>query len=542
MKCLSLAVGISLLLFLAGCASNNNHTPPPPSQYTISGTVVDLATGSGGVALQDNGGDNLTVTANGNFVFATKIVSGSAYSVTVMTQPASPAQQCTVANGSGTATTNVSNIKVECGHNEWAWMTGTQSINQIGTYGTLGTRAAANTPGGRQFPATWTDGTGNLWLFGGYGYDSNNNLMPMSDLWEFSAGQWTWMGGPTLTGQSGNYGSLGVATTYGIPGARFQPASWTDASGNLWLFGGNGFDSVGNESPMNDLWKYSGGEWTWVGGSSVGKQNGHYGTLGVADASNEPGGRCSMAMWKDSSGDIWVFGGLGYDAANPTNGSLNDLWKYSGGVWTWMGGATAQAQKGVYGTKGVAAATNIPGAREDAYNWVDSSGNLWLFGGLGYDSTGTSGYLNDLWKYSGGQWTWVGGSNVVSQPGIYGTKGTASANNVPGARWAGITWVDAAGNAWLFGGTGFYAGSSVGFLNDLWEYSGGQWTWVSGANTASQNSTYGTEGTLAPGNTPGSRFFLNGWVDANENLWLFGGYGQVPGANGNLNDLWMYMP
>lgn len=535
----SALVGISLLLFLAGCASNS-HTPPP-SQYTISGTVADLAAGGVGVVLQDNGADNLTVTGDGNFVFATKIASGGAYNVTVMTQPASPAQQFTVANGSGTATGNVSNIKVECGHGEWAWMTGTQSVNQIGTYGTLGTGAAANTPGGKQFPATWTDSSGNLWLFGGYGYDSNNNLLPMNDLWEYSARQWIWMGGPSLGGQSGNYGSLGVATPFGIPGARFQPASWTDSSGNFWMFGGNGFDSVGNESPMNDVWKYSGGEWTWVGGSSVGKQNGNYGTLGLANASNEPGGRCSMAMWKDSSGNIWVFGGVGYDATNPIIGDLNDLWKYSGGVWTWMGGATVKSQRGVYGTQGVAASANFPGAREAAYNWVDSSGNLWLFGGYGYDVNGTNGYLNDLWKYSGGEWTWMGGSNIVFQPGVYGTKGTASANNIPGARWSGVSWLDSAGNMWLFGGSGVYTTTNAGLLNDLWKYSGGQWTWVSGANTASQNST-GSEGALAPGNTPGSRFFLNGWVDLNGNFWLFGGYGQGQGANGNLNDLWMYMP
>ncbi len=33
-------------------------------------------------------------------------------------------------------------------------------------------------------------------------------------------------------------------------------------------------------------------------------------------------------------------------------------------------------------------------------SWIDSSGNLWLFGGYGYDSTGTVGKLNDLWQYS----------------------------------------------------------------------------------------------------------------------------------------------
>ena len=35
----------------------------------------------------------------------------------------------------------------------------------------------------------------------------------------------------------------------------------------------------------------------------------------------------------------------------------------------------------VYGTKGVPAAGNVPGARDYAVAWADSSGNLWLFGG-----------------------------------------------------------------------------------------------------------------------------------------------------------------
>ena len=535
---------IALVLFLVGCASQNNQVtpPPPPAQYAISGTVVNLAGSNGGLVLQNNGKDDLPISANGNFQFAATIASGSPFSVTVLTQPSSPVQQCTVANGNGTATANVTSVKVECGHNEWVWMTGSQAINQIGTYGTLESPAPANTPGGRQSPATWTDSSGNFWLFGGYGYDSNGTLMPMSDLWEFSTGQWAWKGGPTLTGQSGNYGSLGLAGPNNIPGARFQPASWTDASGNFWLFGGNGFDAVGNESPMNDLWKYNAGEWTWVSGSNVGLQNGHYGTLGVADPSNLPGGRCSTAVWKDSSGNLWVFGGLGYDVSNPINGPLNDLWEYSGGQWIWMGGSTVKAQNGVYGTQGIAEPTNIPGARQSAYNWVDSSGAFWLFGGYGYDSMGANGYLNDLWRYSEGQWTWLGGSNIANQPAAYGVQGIGAVSNSPGARWAGMAWTDSQGNAWLFGGSAFFTPASAGFANDLWKYNDGQWTWVSGSNAPYQHSTYGTEGTLSPGNTPGGRFFLNGWVDASDNLWLLGGYGQIPASTGNLNDLWMYMP
>lgn len=85
-------------------------TPPPATTYTIGGSVSGL-TGSG-LVLQDNGGDSLAVSQNGSFTFAKALNSGTAYAVTVATQPAG--QSCTVSNGSGTASANVTNVAVSC--------------------------------------------------------------------------------------------------------------------------------------------------------------------------------------------------------------------------------------------------------------------------------------------------------------------------------------------------------------------------------------------------------------------------------------------
>ena len=79
--------------------------------YSIGGTVSGLATS---VVLQDNGADNLTISSNGSFVFATQIPSDNSYNVTVATQPANPTQMCTVSNGSGKASAPVSNVMVTC--------------------------------------------------------------------------------------------------------------------------------------------------------------------------------------------------------------------------------------------------------------------------------------------------------------------------------------------------------------------------------------------------------------------------------------------
>ncbi len=65
--------------------------------------------------LQNNGGDSLTITANGSFTFKTPVTGPTdAYEVTVNTQPTTPNQICTVTGGSGTATANVTKVAVTC--------------------------------------------------------------------------------------------------------------------------------------------------------------------------------------------------------------------------------------------------------------------------------------------------------------------------------------------------------------------------------------------------------------------------------------------
>ena len=96
----------------ADCTVNASFAVVPPT-YTVGGNVSGLA--GSGLVLQLNGIDSLPVNANGTFTFPTALANGAAYAVTVATQPANPAQTCTVANGSGTiAGANVTNVAVTC--------------------------------------------------------------------------------------------------------------------------------------------------------------------------------------------------------------------------------------------------------------------------------------------------------------------------------------------------------------------------------------------------------------------------------------------
>lgn len=501
--------------------------------YTIGGIVSGLV--GSGLVLQDNLTDNLAITGSGSFTFATPVNSGGSYSVTVLTQPSGPLQHCAVNNGSGNATTNVANIQVVC-TSEWTWIGGSKLTGQNGDYGHLSQASPSNIPGARYGASTWIDKSGNLWLFGGIGNDAVGIESYLNDLWEFSNGEWTWVSGSDAADATGVYDSgLGTLT----PGSRAFAANWMDDSGSLWLFGGYGVDPTGTfAAPLNDVWKFSNGGWTWMGGSDLTSQPGSYGTQGVSDPNNIPGARNWASGFPDASGNFWLFGGNGFDSAGNT-GNLNDLWEFSGGQWTWVSGSNTVNQNGTYGTLGQTGTGNVPGARLGASMWIDAAGNPWLFGGNGLDSAGTSGYLDDVWEFTSGNWIWQGGADTLNTPASYGVQGIATASNNPGARVWSTTWVTSSGDVWLLGGQQLGGRE----LDDLWKFSAGQWTWITGSNLVFQTGVYGTKGTPAPNNAPGARQLGASWIDTQGNLWLMGGYGlgSTSGLD-DLNDLWEFQP
>jgi N-acetylneuraminic acid mutarotase len=477
----------------------------------------------------------------------------------------------------------------------WIWVGGSDQINQPGDYGRRGKFARQDVPPGRSDAVTWTDRNGNLWLFGGVGDPSTDAFgIILNDLWEFNPTrkEWAWMGGSNGSETEGDvggvYGSMGNPATENVPGSRAGAVGWTDKNGNLWLFGGRGDDATGASGRLNDMWEYVPGthEWTWMGGrnsvdSKMDGRPGAYGTLGVPAPGNVPGSRSGAVGWTDQKGNLWLFGGTGFDA-NGVSGILNDLWEYEPAShdWIWMGGNKTVPRSGgglpgVYGTLGEPAHGDMPGARSGAAGWTDRDGSLWLFGGGGIDANGASAPLNDLWKWNPETrtWTWMGGSTTsagcsspsqgplivcTGRPGVYGAMGVSAAGDIPGARSYAATWTDGTGNLWLLGGGGYDSADNDGILNDLWKFSSSSdtWTWIGGGKLAGncepapelgrycngQPGMYGVLGKPGSENAPGGRREAAAWKDDSGNFWLFGGYGtgRVGKNAGELNDLWEY--
>lgn len=107
---------------------NQRCTVENPSGTISTGNVTDVAVscvnvravggkvtglGTKPVVLQNNAGDNLTLSADGDFKFAKTVDEGAAYAVTILTQPSD--RTCTVQNGAGTAAAvDIDDVRVTC--------------------------------------------------------------------------------------------------------------------------------------------------------------------------------------------------------------------------------------------------------------------------------------------------------------------------------------------------------------------------------------------------------------------------------------------
>ena len=131
-----------------------------------------------------------------------------------------------------------------------------------------------------------------------------------------------------------------------MPGSREKGKTWTDAQGNSWLFGGNGY-SASNFGSLNDLWKYdvTTNQWTWLKGSNLAGQSETSAGLGISDSNNTPPANINCLNWTDNSHNFWLY----------TNGAM---WKFDTATSNWI--KLTNPATSNYGTIGITSPTNNP--------------------------------------------------------------------------------------------------------------------------------------------------------------------------------------
>ena len=139
----------------------------PAARYSVGGTISGLAEGAT-LVLQNNGGDDLTVSANGGFTFPTPLTMGAAYAAAVKTQPAG--QTCSVRNGSGTlGDANLSSVQVTCANSaaalpegDWQMEMCSQDIRTLWRITLQGNTSAAMEQGLVQYGNAQCSGSGTV--------------------------------------------------------------------------------------------------------------------------------------------------------------------------------------------------------------------------------------------------------------------------------------------------------------------------------------------------------------------------------------------
>lgn len=393
---------------------------------------------------------------------------------------------------------------------QWTWMWGhsfwyTDSFHHVG----LGVYDSSNALGSlRGAGYTWVTPNNHLWIYAASSYTFTTNQPMGSDLWQYdpAINQWAWMGQfaiaptnlgiyPADTANTIVYGTRGTGSAQTTPGHRgFQQfetgAAWTDAQGNLWLFGGRTYyvtppgshvagHIVQDSGYLADMWKYdiSTGIWTWMSGSNMLDDAGHYGTLGVPSVNNYPAARTVQNFWKDDNGIFWLAGGLGIgpDTIQYSN-AYQDVWKFNPATleWTWVKGPSAPSSAPHSGAICDTSSSNIWGRHLlNHFVWKVNDDVV-----ITYESKDTSRYL-DLWTYD------FPTNNLIAyaaQPNAwvpiaeyplavnYGVTGVPSPNNLPTPRCGAFGFVDKRGTCWLWGGQpSANINWSIGY-SDLWKY------------------------------------------------------------------------
>jgi hypothetical protein len=286
------------------------------NDYTIGVAVTGLA--GAGLVLQDNGGDNLSITSNGRFRFPSDLASGATYAVTILSLPTSPTQMCTVSGGSGrVVAANITSVTVTCTTPVVCTTTVTSVLNETSPYGTSISVSYSMVGGGGG-----AGGGAGYWANGGGG-GSSAILAGGSIVNYASGGTGGAEGDPVTPGTSGTTasGSFTLSASANLTvyvGGAGGGGGWDFGSGGgSGYFGGGGGADLRVQGP-------SGG----VGGSNVGGAgiNGATSGSSLAGGSSQrvAGGRGGIAGTGGAGGNRWDGGGGGGGFGGGGGACFND--------------------------------------------------------------------------------------------------------------------------------------------------------------------------------------------------------------------------
>ena len=446
MKKFIAALSVLAISFIVSACSDKGNSA---ALFAVEGVVSGL---TGTLTLQNNGGDDLTVTTNGPFTFPTAMTPGSSYIVTVGTNPTG--KTCVVSNGTGTILiSNVTNVSVDCIERGGLDVT----FNSPNGFAVQNNAAGSN--GDDSGKAIAVDSQGRMLVAGSSTNSAGNTDMA---LWRFNANG-------TLDTTFNGSGIVVHNSAAGGAGDDSGKAIAVDSQGRI-LVAGSSTNSAGNKDMV--IWRFNvnGTLDTTFNGSGTIVNNGAAGGVGddsgnaialdsqgrilVAGSSTNSAGNNDMVVWRfnangtvdtgfNKSGivvNIDVAGGVGDDSGNAivvdsqgrilVAGSSTDS---SGNkdmvVWRYKTDGTIDT---TFNTTGIVINNGAAGGSGDDFGnaiAVDSQGRILVAG----SSTNISGNTDMvIWRFKadGTLDTTFNNSGIVINNGAAGSNGNDSGNAI----------------------------------------------------------------------------------------------------------------
>jgi hypothetical protein len=411
--------------------------------FTVGGTLSGLAAGTQ-VTLDDNGGDPLTVTANGAFTFHTPVAYQGSYAVTVGTQPVG--QVCTVTGGSGAqVTTNISNVSVTCS-------TATFTIGGTLTGLAAGAQVTLDDNGADASTLT-ADGTFQF-------------ATPVAYGTSYAVTVATQPGGQVCFVSSGSGSAVAADVTAVAVTCMNNAVSFTTPGSATWTV------PAGTTSVQIVA--------TGGGGGGSGMWGTHAGAPGGAGASVTS----TLAVHGGEVLDLVIGGGGGAGASGPGSSTTYTCGGSGGGGGSTMvdvgasdqiiaggGGGGGSCSGETAGASGGTGANGAGGSSSGAYPGVGGSGGTGGVdppgmssggsGGSGNGGAGGSGSASSGGAYPGGSGGWSTGTGVGGTDGL-SMLGGGGGGGYGGGASGGVASGGGAGGSVGPAGTTYAAGSNGG--------------------------------------------------------------------------------
>ncbi len=466
---------LGIALILTGCGSGGGGGGGgggTATDYTIGGTVNGL---SGTLVLQNNGGDDFTITSDGTFTFATAIADGSDYNVTVKAQPSG--QSCFVTNGSGTVSgAGVTDVTVDC-YNSGSL---DPTFDSDGTTpGIIISNGAAGGNGNDWSSFITTDANGKI-LVSGVSKNSSGN-------YDMVIQRYNADGTPDTT-----FGTDGIVVSNGAAGGNgndYGSSITTDANGKI-LVSGWSYNSSGNWDMV--IWRYD----------ANGTPDDTFGTDGIVVSNGAAGGNgydWSSFITTDADGKILV-SGQSYNSSGNTDMV----------IWRYNANGTPDT---TFGIDGIVVSNGAAGGNGNDLGQeitIDANGKI-LVTGQSWNSSGN--YDMVIWQY-----------NANGTPDTtFGTNGIVVSNNAAGGNgndWGFSITTDANGKILVSGSS--YNGSNKDMV--IWRYN---------AN-GTPDTTFGTDGIVVSNNATGENGYDLIYSSISGTISCDGGFSITTDANGKV--------